>query len=114
MRALVLTFSLLPYAWLGMADNVFHARHRSVGWPERLAHLAIFLSLLTVVPQAYAGNRAAVIAGLVVFVAARCVDEYAFHRGLPAAESGLHARTHLAFLGYVVAVMGMDWIDHGG
>jgi hypothetical protein len=113
-RAAVLTVFLLPYAWFGLSDNFYHAKHRHVPWPERMAHAAIVLALLTVVPQAYLGNRTLVVAGLVLFVIARAVDEYAFHRGLPAVESALHARTHLAFLTYVVSIMAADWAEANG
>ena len=113
-RAAVLTLFLLPYAWFGLRDNFYHAKHRHVPRAERLAHAAIVLALLTVVPQAYLGNSTLVIAGLVVFVAARAVDEYAFHRDLPARESALHARTHLAFLAYVVTIMAADWAEANG
>ena len=111
MRPLVLTLALLPYAWLGLSDTAFHVRSRAVAWPERLAHAALFVALLTVIPQAYLGRRAMVVAGLVLFAAARAVDEFVFHRRLPAEESSLHSRTHLAFLAFVVAVMGMDWVE---
>ena len=111
MRAAVLTLGLLPYVYLGLSDTVFHAKHRRVAGPERLAHAAIGLALLTVVPQAYLGGRGMVLAGLLLFVAARAIDEYVFHRGLPPAESALHARTHLAFLGYVVTIMAVDWAE---
>jgi hypothetical protein len=107
----VLTLALLPYAWLGLSDTAFHVRRRPVAWPERLAHAALFVALLTVIPQAYLGRRAPVVIGLVLFAAARGVDEFYFHRRLPAEESALHARTHLAFLAFVVAVMGVDWLE---
>ena len=113
-RAAVLTLFLLPYAYFGLRDNFYHAQQRSVPWPERLAHAAIVLALLTVVPQAYLGNRGLVIAGLVLFVVARAVDEYVYHRGLPATESALHARTHFAFLLYVVTIMAADWAEENG
>ena len=111
MRAAVLTLGLLPYALFGASDLVFHARHRRVQGPERLAHATIGLALLTVVPQAYLGGRGLVLAGLVLFVTARAIDEYVFHRGLPQAESALHARTHLAFLLYVVTITAVDWAE---
>jgi hypothetical protein len=111
MRAAVLTLGLLPYAYFGLSDNSYHARHRRVPAAERLAHAAIVLALLTVAPQAYVANSGMVLAGLVLFVAARSVDEYVFHRGLPVAESALHARTHFAFLVYVVALLAVDWAE---
>jgi hypothetical protein len=111
MRAAVLTLGLLPYAYFGLSDNFYHAKHRRVPGAERLAHAAIVLALLTIVPQAYLGHGGMVLAGLLLFVAARAVDEYVFHRGLPAAESALHARTHLAFLLYVFSILAVDWAE---
>src|SRR5690349_790960 len=111
MRVVVLTLALLPYAFLGLSDVLFHARHRPVAGAERLAHATIGLALLTVVPQAYLGGRGLVLAGLLLFVAARAIDEYVFHRAVPHAESRLHARTHQAFLLYVVTIMAVDWVE---
>ena len=111
MRAVVLTLFLLPYAFFGLRDNIHHVRHRSIGWTERLLHLAIVVSLLTVIPHAYLGNRPIMLIGLLLFIAARSMDEFTFHRGLSARESDLHAKTHFAFLMFVVAILVADWLE---
>ena len=41
--------------------------------------------------------------GLVLFLVARSLDEWIFHRNIPAREAEMHAKTHFAFLGFVVA-----------
>jgi hypothetical protein len=109
-RAWMLPVCLLPYAYFGLSDNIHHARHRRVSWPERIVHLAIVLAVILVVAHVIAGNRAVAAGGLVVFLVARAVDEWGFHRDLPGRESDMHAKTHLAFLIFVVLTMTADWL----
>jgi hypothetical protein len=113
MRTVCLAISLLPYVYFGLNDNLLHLRTRKVCWQERLLHMAIVASLATVIPQAFLGNHAVMLAGLVLFVAARALDEYVFHRGLLGAESDLHAKTHLAFLLFIVIALVADWLEGG-
>ena len=111
MRAILLTVSLAPYVFFGLRDNFHHARNRKVGWLERTLHLAIVVALVMVIPHAYLGNRSTMLAGLAIFIAARSLDEFVFHRGLDGPETDLHAKTHLAFLMFVVATLLADWLD---
>jgi hypothetical protein len=111
-RGLLLSVFLVPYAYFGLNDNLHHIRHRHVCWAERILHLAIVLSLFTVVPHAIMGNRPVLIAGLVLFLVARALDEWGFHRNLPGREADMHAKTHFAFLIFVVMLMTVDWIGH--
>ena len=114
MRAFILTMFLLPYVYFGLRDNIYHLRRRSVSWTERLLHVTIVLSLFTVIPHAYLGHQTITYASLLLFLIARALDEFIFHRGLSGAESDLHAKTHFAFLMFVVAIMYVDWMaDHG-
>jgi hypothetical protein len=76
--------------------------------------MAIVAALFTAVPHAYLGNHAIMLAGLILFIVARSLDEFAFHRGLSGEESDLHAKTHFAFLAFVAAVMSVDWLDEHG
>jgi hypothetical protein len=111
MRTVCLAIALVPYIYFGLNDNLLHLRTRTVCWRERLLHLAIVAALATVIPQAFFGHHVVMLAGLVLFVAARALDEYVFHRGLSAAESDLHAKTHLAFLMFIVVVLVVDWLE---
>ncbi len=113
-RAVVLPCCLLPYACFGLNDNLHHIRHRDVGWPERILHLAIVLSLFTVIPHAVLGNHALMLGGLVLFLVARSLDEWIFHRNIPACEAEMHAKTHFAFLGFVVAYLAVESISGHG
>lgn len=61
------------------------------------------------VPHAIYGSRLVMTAGLVLFLVARSLDEWIFHRNLPGAEIDKHAKTHFAFLLFVVMCMAVDW-----
>ncbi len=101
---------LVPYAYFGLSDNLHHFRYRTVSWPERILHATIVLAVITIVPHDFAGNRSIVVAGLVLFLIARSADEWGFHRGLAGGEADRHAKTHFAFLIFVVMSMTVDWV----
>ena len=110
LRPVVLPVGLLPYAWFGLSDNLYHFRSRRVAWPERILHVAIVVSLLTVVPHALFGSRQVMTAGLVLFLIARSLDEWVYHRDLAGAEVDKHAKTHFAFLLFVVICAAVDGV----
>ena len=56
------------------------------------------MTLTIIILHAYMGHFDVVVPGLVIFAAARALDEFVFHRGLAAAEVELHAKTHFGFL----------------
>jgi len=112
-RGGLLCACILPYAYFGLSDNVQHVRSRRVSWAERIVHAAIVLAVLIVVPQIVTGHRSIAIAGLVLFLVARSFDEWVFHRNLPDREADMHAKTHLAFLIFVVMWMTVDWLSNG-
>lgn len=107
----LLTVSLAPYVYFGVRDVLHHKQHRRVSPAERVLHLTLGLTLAVVIPHAYQGHQDVVIPGLALFVTARLVDEFAFHRGLPGAEVDLHAKTHFGFLTFVVGLMGVTWLQ---
>lgn len=113
-RTTLLIAFFLPYTFFGLSDNVHHVRHRHVSWAERILHLTIVLALFTVVPHAIFGSRSVMVAGLLLFVGARSLDEWVFHRRLAGGEADMHAKTHLAFLIFVVAGMAIDSLTHRG
>jgi hypothetical protein len=110
MRAAILTLSLVPYVFFGLRDVFHHSTHRTVTLAERLLHTSIGLTLLVIIPHAYRGINNIVVLGLILFLIIRCLDEFAFHKNLCQAEIELHAKTHFAFLIFVVAIMTADWI----
>jgi hypothetical protein len=100
-RALVLTLLLAPFAILAAKDFVFHRRERRPSVPEELVHLVLGGLQVAVVVQAYRADLRRLLAASVLVGLVGCVDEFAFHRGLPAAESDLHAKAHLALFAFV-------------
>jgi len=109
-RALFLTLCLFPYFYFGVRDVLHHKRHRAVTFTERLLHVTLGLTLTIILPHAYLGHFDVVIPGVVLFVLARSFDEFAFHRGLPATETDLHAKTHFGFLIFVAGMMATHWL----
>jgi hypothetical protein len=110
-RYAILTLGLAPYAYFGARDVLHHARHRPTPPAERLLHLAMGITLLTVVTHACQGNRGVVLLALTLFMVIRATDEYVFHRGLAAEESSLHAKTHMGFMIFIVSMLGADWLE---
>src|SRR4051812_12033288 len=110
-RAAVLTLCLAPYLYFGIRDVLHHKQHRSLTFAERLLHMTLGLTLTIVIPHAYLGHFDVVIPGVVLFVLARALDEFIFHRRLASAETDLHAKTHFGFLIFVIGVMGLNWLE---
>jgi hypothetical protein len=113
-RAILLTVFLAPYLYFGIRDVLHHSHHRPVGFTERLLHITLGVALTIIISHAFAGHFEVVLAGIFLFVTARSVDEFVFHRGLPAAEVDLHAKTHFGFLIFVVGVLGTNWLQSKG
>jgi len=102
---------LAPYLYFGIRDVLHHKHYRKVSFTERLLHITLGIALTIIISHAYAGHFEVVIAGFLIFVTARALDEFAFHRGLPAREIELHAKTHFGFLIFVVGVIGTNWLE---
>lgn len=111
MRAAILVLSFLPFMYYAIKDNAFHFRGRKVSLTEHLIHAAIGLVLAIMFAQALMAQHLAVLVALVIFVVAGSVDEYIFHRGIPAEESDLHAKEHLALLIFIVISLATDWLE---
>ena len=111
LRVVILTLCLSPYLYFGIRDVLHHREHRRLPFTERVLHITLSVTLTIVIPHAYLGHFDVVVPGLVLFVAARAMDEFVFHRGLAAEEVDLHAKTHLGFLIFVVGVMGVTLLQ---
>jgi hypothetical protein len=111
MRAMILVFSFLPFLYYGAKDTAFHFRGRKVSVTEHILHAAIGLVLAIMFAHALKGNHWIVVDALVIFAGAGAVDEYIFHRDIPAEESDLHAKEHLALLIFIVVSLATDWLE---
>ena len=101
----VLAVALLPFLYFAARDQVLHLTARRVSLAENLLHLALALVLAGVIARAFVFREKSVALGILAFVLFGAVDEYVFHRGLPAGEHDVHAKEHFALLIFV-AVFG--------
>ena len=111
MRAVILIFSFLPFVYYGAKDTMFHLHGRKVSLTEHILHAAIGVVLAILFTHALKGNHWVVVASLVIFAVAGGVDEYIFHRDIPAEESNLHAKEHLALLIFIAVSLATDWLE---
>ena len=110
-RAAILVFSFLPFIYYGAKDTAFHFRGRKVSRTEHILHAAIGLVLAIMFTHALMAHHLIVLGALLLFIVAGGVDEYIFHRDIPAEESDLHAKEHLALLIFLVASLATDWLQ---
>ena len=88
-----------------------HSNTRGVSFVEWILHVTLSLILVILIPHAYLGHFYVIIPALILFVAARSIDEFVFHRDLAAEEVDLHAKTHLGFLIFVVGLMSVSFLE---
>jgi hypothetical protein len=92
----VLTVAIVPFLIYAYRDTAYHLRQRKPGRAENLVHLALGTCQLAMIIGAYQSDvprMALAASGVAAF---GIVDEHGFHHGLPAAESDIHAKAHLA------------------
>jgi hypothetical protein len=92
----VLTVAILPFLLYAYRDTIYHLRQRKPGLAENLVHLALGTCQLAMIAGAYQSDvprMALAASGVAAF---GIVDEHGFHHGLPASESDIHAKSHLA------------------
>jgi hypothetical protein len=111
MRAAILVLSFLPFLYYGTKDTMFHFRGRKVSRTEHTIHAAIGVALAIMFSHALMAHHLIVLGALVLFVVVGGVDEYIYHRGIPGEESDLHAKEHLALLGFIVVSLATDWLE---
>jgi len=110
-RAAILVLSFLPFVYYAGKDTAFHFRGRKVSLTEHILHAAIGIVLLILFTHALMGHHLVVLGALILFVVTGGIDEYIFHRSIPAEESDLHAKEHLALLIFIVISLATDWLQ---
>jgi hypothetical protein len=111
MRAAILSASFLPFLYYGTKDTLFHFRGRKVSRTEHWLHAGVGLALVIMFSHALMGHHAIMLGALLLFVLVGALDEYIYHRDIPAEESDLHAKEHLALLIFVVMALVTDWLE---
>jgi hypothetical protein len=104
-RAPLLILAAVPFMVLAALDLRFHLRSRKPSKLEDLLHLLLGLGQVVLIASGVRGDlpRLAVATGVVLVFGA--LDEFGFHHDLPARESDLHAKGHLALFGFVGAAV---------
>ncbi len=110
-RAAILSFAFLPFLYYGTKDTIFHLRGRKVSRTEHILHLGIGVALVILFVQALLGRNLALLGALALFVIVGGIDEYIYHRGIPAEESDLHAKEHLALILFIAVSLGTTWLE---
>ena len=108
MRAAIIAVSLVPFMYYATLDGIFHFRGRRVSLAEHLVHVAIGLTLAIVFAAAATGNQTVLLVSLSCFLVVGSLDEFIWHHDLPATESDLHAKEHLALLIFLAVTLLLD------
>lgn len=91
-KMILLAVALTPFAYFSFQDNLLHFKIRKVSKPEHLLHLIIgILLFLWIRGMFHQTQDWRYLAGLAF---AGSVDEFYFHRNLPALEVEAHAKAH--------------------
>lgn len=107
MREAVLAALLVPYAYFGGKDAVFHFRGRRVSPVEHALHLAIGIGAVGLITAVFKGRTEALPWSLALLLVGGALDEFVFHKELPEPESDLHAKSHWGLLLFVA--VGLLW-----
>ncbi len=103
MRAIVLSLLLLGFVFLASRDELMHWRLRKPPTLEKLLHLVIAGFLVATFIAAFRNDAALLFYGVLGVLGFGGVDEFIFHRGIPADEHSIHAKQHLSLLAFIAA-----------
>jgi len=104
-RFLFLAAALAPFLLFAGRDNMMHFQLRKVSPAEHILHAGLGLALAAVISMAFQARFDAMITWLALFCLAGCIDEYGFHRDIPAEEHDVHAKEHFALLFFVAMAL---------
>ena len=98
---LFLAAALLPFLYFAGRDQVLHFSARRVPIAETVVHAVLGAILIVIVARAFLFQQWFVTIGFLLFALFGMIDEFVFHRGLPASESDVHAKEHFALFVFV-------------
>jgi hypothetical protein len=101
----ILAAALAPFLYFAGRDFRLHLRVRKVPAAENLLHLALGVLLAGALARAFLFRGAEAAFAVLAFAALGAVDEFVFHRGIPAEEHDVHAKEHFALFVFL-AVFG--------
>ena len=108
MRETLIVVAFLPFLYYATLDGIFHFRGRRVSLSEHVIHVVIGLSLALVFTAAVMANQPVMLGSLVAFLVSGGLDEFVWHRDLPAHESELQAKEHLSLLIFLGVTLLLD------
>ncbi len=97
----MLTALLLPYLVLAGRDAKMHRTLRTIPLLEQGLHGLLFLAIVSLTVGIYREQLTLTLSGLGVVAVAGALDEFVYHRGIPAEETDTHAKEHLMLLLFV-------------
>jgi len=109
LRPLALLPPTLTFVWFAFLDQRAHGRARYVGNGEKVLHLLLGISESWLISSAFSGNERGLVFGALATALLGAGDEYGYHRGIPARESDLHAKAHLALFMILAVGLAFSW-----
>jgi hypothetical protein len=103
----LLLLPLVPFLRYAGKDLAYHFRSRKPGIPESLVHVVLGIFQGGLVVNAFRLDLARVAVATVGIAIFGAIDELVFHRGLPAEESDLHAKAHIALFAFAAAAVAL-------
>jgi hypothetical protein len=97
-RPLLLSVLILPFIALAIRDGRMHGNLRQVPRLERVLHGLLAVSILGLVLGVFGKHEALTLCGLSLFALVGGLDEFVYHRGIPAEETDTHAKEHLLLM----------------
>ncbi len=104
-----LVAAFLPFAWFAWLDTRYHLSTRKPGGPENLVHLGLGVCQLGLLVNAIRADLRFELFALAGIAVLGGLDEFGFHRALPAFESDVHAKSHFALFIFVVVALGLNY-----
>jgi TctA family transporter len=101
----ILAAALVPFLYFAGRDFRLHLTARRVSMAENLLHLVLGILLAAVITRAFLFRGREAAFAVLLFAAAGAMDEFVFHRSLPAEEHDVHAKEHFALFVFM-AVFG--------
>jgi hypothetical protein len=100
LRSALLAIASLPFLYFAVRDLAFHWTGRRPGGVESAIHVLLGVAQGAFAAGAWRADARRMAAASLAVVLLGGMDEYAFHRDLPAAEADLHAKSHFAFFAF--------------
>lgn len=110
MRLLVLAAAAAPFFVYAARDLRVHLGPRKPGGQENALHVLLGVAQLALFVAAGIGHLRGEITAVVAVALLGALDEFVFHRGLPADESDLHAKAHFALFVFVATALAVNHV----